>query len=348
MEKKKTQKSVKKNVAKKTATKVVEKSIPVKQTKVTPEVVKNTIKNDHSLLKVLFIAIFVAIVLTWIIPSGTFSGATLSATTRTRTGINEMFLSIFYGANYYLVQLVFLLAVGIFYSVISKVKGYKAFIEKVAKMWKGKEKLFVLVNSLVIALMTSMFSQPLVVVIFIPMLYSVAKRLGLNKMSAIMMTFGALLIGLLGTTYGTYGVEYINSYMATTITTNIVVRFAILAIGYIALNIFVIMMNKKADNNSEVEELYPIVAEDKGNAIGYFITFAILFVISILAYVSWDTAFGITAFTDFHTWLTTTLKVGNYPIIGYILGNISAFGAWDLFTISAVLMFIPIIVKFAC
>src|SRR5574344_2933024 len=157
MEKKNTQKKVKKTIAKKTVAKKVSEPKVVEAKKVeTVKPVVKAIKNDHSLIKVLVISILVAVVLSWIIPSGTFSGATLTATTRTRTGINELFLSVFYGANYYLVQLVFLIILGVFYGIISKTKGYKAMIAKFVSIWKGKERLFVLVNSLVIALMASM------------------------------------------------------------------------------------------------------------------------------------------------------------------------------------------------
>lgn len=354
MEKKKTQKSAKKSVAKKVVTKktsepkVVEaKKVEPKKVMVEPKVEIKEQKNDHSLIKVLLISILIAVVLTWIIPSGTFSGATLTATTRTRTGINEFFLSAFYGANYYLVQLVFLLAIGIFYGVVSKTKGYNAMVNKMAKMWKGKEKLFVLVNSLIIALMASMFTQPLVALIFIPMLYSVAAKLGLNKMASIMMTFGAMLVGIMGTTYGTYGIEYINSYMSTTATSGIGVRFAILAIGYLALNAYTIYMVKKDTKKAESIVSEEVVETGKAKSWPYFLMFAILVVVSILGYVGWSSVFNVTTFADFNTWLTTTVKIGNYPIFGYILGNISAFGAWDLFTIGAVLMFILIVIKFA-
>ena len=359
MEKKKTQKSAKKSVTKKVVSKkasepkIVEakkveakKVVTEPKVAVEPKVEVKEQKNDHSLIKVLIISILIAVVLTWIIPSGTFSGATLTATTRTRTGINELFLSAFYGANYYLVQLVFLVAIGIFYGVVSKTKGYNAMVNKVAKMWKGKEKLFVLVNSLIIALMASMFTQPFVALIFIPMLYSVAAKLGLNKMTSIMMTFGAMLIGIMGTTYGTYGIEYINSYMSTTATSGIGVRFAILAIGYLALNAYAIYMMRNDTKKAESIVSEEIVEAGKAKAWPYFLLFAILLVVSILGYIGWSSVFNVTAFTDFNTWLTTTVKIGNYPIFGYILGNVTAFGSWDLFTIGAVMMFMLIVIKF--
>ena len=59
--------------------------------------------------------------------------------------------------------------------------------------------------------------------------------------------------------------------------------------------------------------------------------------------------FGINVFSTFHTWLTTKVTVtigGNsHPIFGYILGKVSAFGEWDIYTICYIAMIILIFVK---
>lgn len=349
MEKKKTsKKGAKKSTSKKIVAKKEVKEVAkevVKDTKKVVETVKETTKkNDYSLFKVLVLSILLVVVLTWIIPAGTYTGEEFQITEITRTGINELFLSIFYGANYYLIQIILLLAVGLFYGIISKNKGYNGMVNKIANLWKGKEKVFVLVHSLVIALMTSVLTHPFAILVFIPLIYSVAKKLNLSKLSTVMTTFGAMLVGLMGTTYGTYGLEYINSYMGTKMDTMLLVRFGILALGYIALNIFVILMEKK-NSYEKVEEIY-VADSEKGNSVGYFILFALLLVITLLGYVAWETIFTTTVFTDFHTWLTQSVNVGGYPIFGYILGNITALGSWDLFNISAILLFTTVIIKF--
>ena len=349
MEKRKTQKGVKKSakVDVKKETKVVEEVSKKTESKVETKV--DTVvkpKRDYSLFKILVITILIAVVLTWIIPSGAYSNNQFEISTRVRTGINELFLSTFYSSNYYLIQIFTLFVIGAFYGIISKTKGYAAMISNMSKMWKGKEKLFVIVNSLIIALMVSVFSHPLVVLVFVPMIYSVAKKLNLSKMSVVAMCFGSMFIGLMGTTYSSYGIDYINSYMGTEITTLLGVRFGILAIGFLLLNIFIIFMEKNNKNSQKVEEIFE-VSEEKGKGIGYFIIFGILFALSILAYVPWETIFDNTVFTDFNTWLTTNVTIGDHAIFGYILGNVAAFGHWDLFNICAVLLIIAIIVKFA-
>lgn len=303
------------------------------------------VKKDHSLFKVLLIAFLVIVVLTWIIPSGTFNGAEYTKADLVRTGINEVFLSVFYGANYYLLHVFFLFAVGIFYSVISKTNGYTKMIKKIAKLFKNREKLFVLLVSLIITLMSSMFTQVFVPVIFIPMIYSVAKELKLNKITTVLMTFGALMAGLIGSTFTTYGTEYMYNYMNVAYTDGLVVRFAILALSYLLLNVFIIINNKKNKHNEETNEIFVASGQDKGKSWPYFLIFGLLFVLTILGYVGWSSVFKFDVFTNFHTWLTTEVLIAKHPIFGYILGNATAFGSWDIFTITYIMIIIVIFVK---
>ena len=338
MEKKKSTSS-----AKKTTKKVATKEAVQKE--VVREVSKK--RNNHSLFKAVAITLLVVVILTWLIPAGQLNGTEFEVSEKVRTGINEIFLGMFYGSNYYLLQIMFLIVIGIFYGVVSKTKGYQAMVSSIAKMWKGKEKVFILVNSLVLALMASVFTHPFVSLFFIPMLYSVAKRLGMSKISTTMMTFGSLLVGLMGLTYSNYGVEYINGYMGTELTTQLQTRFGILAIGYLVLNIFNIMMVDKKANKEVVEEMFVTDEVKTKKGIGYFITFGIIFVVIVLGFVSWETIFKTTVFTDFNTWLTTELVINEKPVLGYILGNVAAFGAWDITNLMAVIMIVLIVIKFA-
>lgn len=356
MEKKKEVKS-KKKTAKKVAVKKEEKVVtPVKEEKVTTkETVKETVKevaskkNYHGIFIALLVSLAVAIVLTWIIPTGYFSGAELVTNSVSRVGINEAFLALFYGANYYLVQIFFILVLGLFYGIISKTAGYKKMVQKIAKLFKGREKLFVLINTLILALMSSMFTQVLPILIFVPLIISVAKELKISKLNAIALTFGAIMVGMMGTTFGTYGVDYIHSYMATTAKSGLVMRFGILAIGYILLNILIILsMNKKKANEEELEEVFELKEDSKdGKSWAYFLLFGIILVIVILGFTPWLDSFGIKAFDNFNTWLTTKVKIGDHAIFGYILGSVPAFGKWDVFTFTYVLMILALIVKLA-
>lgn len=305
-----------------------------------------TKKSNFSLIKLLCIVLLVVAVLTWIIPGGTFDGATFSQGTVTRTGIHELFLSCYYAINYYLVQILFIVALGIFYGVISKTKGYKALVLKASDKWKGKETLFILIHSLFIAILASILTQPLVVVVFIPLFYSIAKELKLSKLITILMTFGALSIGVMGSTYSGYGINYLAQGLDIKIAENIGTRLVILVVGYFVLNIFMLILNKKKDNAEVVNEIFVSSDDKSGKAWPYLLMFIIIFVFVVLGYVGYSTIFEIDTFTKFNTWLTTEVVIGDQPIFGYLLGAIGEFGTWDLFVLGYILMIILVFVKF--
>lgn len=326
----------------------------VKDVVVEKEVKKPT-KSDHSLFKVLAIVLIAVAVITWFIKTGTwdYSGAAVTFTQNeepVRTGIHEFFLSFYYSISYYLAQLVFLAILGIFYGVISKTKGYKVMIKKISSLFKGKEVIFTLAVSLIIAGLTSVVTQPIVVLLFIPMLYSVAKELKINKVSAFVATYGALAVGLMGLTIGSYGLTYAAQAMSLEVTAGMTYRIIALVVGYLAINTFIVIYNKKKNTAEVVEDNFEVIEDEKGGkAWPYFILFGLLLVITVLGYVGWNSVLKIDAFDTFHEWLTTKVVVGEKetPIIGQILGNVAAFGTWDPYVICYILFIILFIVKFA-
>ncbi len=303
----------------------------------------------HDLLKIVLIAILVTLVLTWIIPYGYFSGSTFSDYGLGRQGLADILLSGVYSANFFLQQLLFIAFVGIFYGIISNIKGYQALVQKVAKKFQGKEKAFVLISSLFVTLLTTFITQSFVVLIFVPFIINIATKLKLDKITAFLITFGSMLIGVLGATYGTdglvYFINYLNYYKEVTVTLEIGIRFGILALAFILFNFFTMKHVKKvlvSKNHEQIDDLYEVeeVSSKKVKTWPMVLFFIVTLIFVILGYIDWSGNFGITIFDDFHIWLTE-LSVGDFPIIKYILGNnATAFGAWDLYTITIVLSII--------
>jgi len=300
----------------------------------------------HDLFKIVLVAILVTIVLSWIIPYGYFTGTEFSDYGLGRQGLVDVMLSGVYSANFFLQQLIFIAFIGIFYGVISKTSGYKALVSNVAKKFNGKEKLFALVVSLFVTLLTTFISQTFVVLIFVPLIISIASKLKLDKVSAFLITFGSMLIGVLGATYGTEGltyfISYLNYYKEVTVTLELGIRFGVLAVAFIVFNIFTMLHIKNVlaskKNEDKIEDLFEVEESNKKAKTWPMVLFYIItLVFVVLGYVNWNSNFGIEAFDKFHTWLTG-LKIGEYTVIKFILGNnAAAFGAWELYTITVVL-----------
>ncbi len=313
----------------------------------------------HSLAKWIFLFIGLAFALTWIfeVSNGFYYSSEFAGRGLSPLGISDI-PNVIYNSIYLAHdKIIFLLVLGAFYGVLSKSKGYKKFVLTVAEKLKGKEILFAILSSLLIVVMTTLFADTYAVLTFVPLLISIALAMKLDKISAFVITFGSILVGLMGVTYGSEGLYWINYYFSVSNTEGILYRFLITAIGFILFNFFTILHIKKVLKNKNVDEMdddpFKVEkVEKKGNIVLPIIGLTILFIIVILGFVKWEDSFGITAFSNFHSWLLD-LQIGEFPIVRYLLGNyvipssqsnIGPFGTWDLFVLSTILIIASIIV----
>lgn len=315
----------------------------------------------HTIAKLVGIVIFIAIVLTWIIPVGGFNGTELIKGDTIKIGLSDI-PTIAYNSIYYAIdKIVYILVLGGFYAVISKTNGYKKFITKISEMIKGKETIFAICTSVVLAVLTSLTTTTFAMLLFVPLLLTIMLNAGLNKITAFASTFGAILVGILGATYGTEILSYFSQYYSqglvgkTSKEATLAYRIIVLVIGLILYNFFLYFAAKKAlDKKSKKEEIPEefVVEEAKDKKTKVYpivIIFALLFIIFILGFVDWNGIFKITVFDEFHTWLLDYTIGEKVKIFSYILGSTAtAFGRFDLFTLSTVLAIFTIFTAILC
>ena len=169
---------------------------------------------EHDLVKVVSIVLLLLVVMTWFIPYGQFgSSATFTEGEVTPIGIVHIIYGFIYSIQNYAIQIAFLILIGMFYGVVTKTESYKALVSRIAKSCKGIEIVVSLVISFLIVLLASFLNNTYVLLFFMPFLVSILRRIGLDKISSFAITFGSILVGVLGATYGTEGlvgfVEYI-------------------------------------------------------------------------------------------------------------------------------------------
>lgn len=304
----------------------------------------------HDLFKIVLLAVLITIVCTWVIPYGQIASGTYTKVDFARQGLSDILLAGVYSGSLFIQQIIFILFLGLFYGILSQVSGYKALVNKIADKLKGKEKLFVIVSTLLVALLTSILSQVYAVLIFIPFIINIASKLKLDKITTFLCSFGAMIVGILGATYGTDGltsfIYYLNYYQSVTIGDEVAIRFGILALAFVLYTFFTLQhMNKKAKKDEIAEDLY-VVEEEKSKKVKVWPMIAFLSIIAIcilLGYVNWSGNFNIEVFNDFHTWLTD-LKIGEFAIVSSIIGaNASALGAWDLYTITVIMSIVLLV-----
>lgn len=97
----------------------------------------------------------------------------------------------------------------------------------------------------------------------------------------------------------------------------------------------IVVKNQIAD-----DYLVPNAADKiKHNIWPFVVSFGLLLVIMVLAFISWSTGFEVTAFTK-ATSAVTGFELFGFPIFGKLLGTVNEFGAWTIIDLTVVMFFI--------
>ena len=320
---------------------------------------------EHDLAKFVLAMLILVIVLTWIIPTGSFgSSAAFTKGSIQRIGLVHIFYGITYALQNFSIQVIFVLFVGVFYGVVSKTDGYIKLVEKIAKLGKGKEVVFAIAIAFITALMTSIITTSYVMLMFMPFLIHVLRKMNFSKFSAFVATIGAMLVGVLGATYGTEGALSLITYLGyggsdVTLETELLVRFGILLLAFILYSFFLVNYLKKDDKKTKKDEekendilTLGEVKNKKAKVWPIACVLVIAFILAILGFVDWYGNFKLEIFNDFHEWFMG-LAIGDFKIFNAIAGEnldalgydlATAFGTWYLFTYTVVVAIVTLFI----
>ncbi len=322
----------------------------------------------HSLLVGALITLVIAIVLTWIFPEAYYSNGKLGLSYAEKFGLftttaEDTRVGLFdittYGQlviYYFTTIFVFAFVVAGFYKLLGSTAAYQKLTDNIAKKFEGKEKIFVGIAAFIIACISGVSTEQFAIFALIPFVISILSKLKVDKVSGVTATFGAVLIGILGATYSTrisgqlantstgLGVSYGNELFATII---------LFVIAYVLLMFFTFVRMNKVQGTKENALVDPFMGEeikaaDKKNArvLPLVLCIIILFVSLIMAYIGWQTAFGVTAFKDALTWIKDA-TLFNSNVYSHVLGGtLAEFGNWDLFIGGGLILIAGLIIKF--
>ena len=302
----------------------------------------------YDLIKISGILVLISVLLTWVIPYGYFSGSDMVIEDITRVGLADFMQYGLLGMYYFTVLVTFLFVLGGFYQVLSKTAGYQKLIKGICEKLKGREIPFVLAISFVLAAICSVANEYFPILVLIPFIITILHRLKVDKISAFSATFGALLVGTIGSTFSTKVVGFINDTLGSTVDTYLLVKILIFLFAYVALNIFTCARISKSKKDKKFEEYDKFevdnVKSTKKNAViwPYIVCAILIFVTIVLAYFPWST-WEVTAFEDATNWVNE-LSLFGVPIISYVFSNFVSFGTWDIFTIQFVMLFATLLI----
>lgn len=306
----------------------------------------------NSLLITMLIILLSVMVISWFIPAGYYQDGYVN-NGFIRLGFFDFwqYAVLPFFQSVFIEVLIFILAVGAFYGVLVKTGAYKKSTENLAKKFKKKGILALSIIAFIFAALSSFGGYGLLLFVFIPAIITIVLLMGYDKFTALLVTFGAMLIGTIGTTFGANTISSTISTLATTYTANIWFKLALFVLSFAVFLLFTIRhanKTKTKDAKKETKEIKDTFAGEelatKKDGWGIAIIFWLIFVMIILGCTKWNEVFGIEFFSKLHTAITN-FAIGDYKIFSYILGT-SAYelGTWSYFQISIILILASLLI----
>lgn len=306
-------------------------------------------KNGKTLM--IFSIILFLMVLTWVIPSGTFGDGSFVSKGINPAGIFDLFVFVYYALTYKTMDIIYILMIGGAYGVLSNVTAYKKVVDKVARIVKRNNVISLLIATFLVGAYTSICNEYIIILGIIPFIVTVFLKAGKDKLTATSAGFGGLFIGIIGKTFSTFGITTMIDTFELSVTTNMLYKVILFVFAYGLYNLFAILYMKKIGNVDNTKyDVYcteSVVENKKGKkkAIWPFVTVSIItLLIGALAFISWETSFGVTLFGDIHDSITKVELLGN-PIFKNLMGSVTAFGSWTTLFLNVVVLIGIIIVS---
>ena len=185
----------------------------------------------QNIYKILTIGILVSIVLSYFIPGTAVNYGTAETGTIMPVTFVDTFTNGLTSLSAFLTNFVYILVIGIFYAVLKKTGKYESLVNNVAVKFNKNKGLFIVLCIFGLGLFSLFTNDMYVILIFVPLLISIIKKLGYAKETSLISTIGAILVGQAGAIY-TY---YINQMASLTINDNLTSKIFISLIGLVSL-----------------------------------------------------------------------------------------------------------------
>lgn len=301
---------------------------------------------SFDLLKVLGITFVVILLLSWVIPAGAYSsGAFQSLNATAPIGLYDLIRTPAITIATFIQYGLLFLAIGAFYGVLNKIGVYSNVVNAIVKKWSGNKKGFLILTTVLFALLASLTGLLTVMFILVPFFVAILMKLGYKKLPIFASTVGAMLVGQMGTTFGFnvwgYLMVFFSQSVEISMTTMIVARAILLVM---LVTIFVIIISKgvkkeettKKEKKEEEIPLYEEATSKKGS-IPFIIVSILMFVILVLGMYNWSYATSTEIFYNLHDSITS-FEISGYPIFANLLGSVSELGYWGNYDLVVILV----------
>lgn len=324
----------------------------------------------HDLFKLAGLFVLIAILLSWFIPYAFYDNGvayginneafkwSASLDYKHVVGLFDWSSYSLLGFWYFTALFMFVIVVAGLYKFLNSTAAYQSLTDKVANIFKGKEKVLVIVSTLLFAMFAGVATDPFITLILIPFVITIFSKLKVDKLSALSSTFGGVLVGMFGATYSTnivgslvdsnYGLGSANVQFGFERAAVIV----LFVVAYLLITYFAISRLSKKDTpvvDLFAEEEVKTTKKTKKAKISIApmaIFLGLLFLVAILAYIPWSGSFGVSFFNDLYNDIIEYDGFFKTTIFASILGDsFKAFGELDLLGICGYIFVFILIIK---
>lgn len=291
----------------------------------------------YDILGVLFLLFCFLIVLSWIIKPGSFLEGTLMwGEAIVPLGFFDILrapLASIVNASHFVF---FFLLVGGLYGVLNQTGIYDDMVKRMAKRLGDKT---VLIVTLFFVLMGTITGNFLLLFVLVPFFMAVVLVNKHDKITALAVTIGAMLIGNMVGIFHSIIVSTFKFYYEIEFSNNLIEKLIVLGLF---TGLYLMWINKRKEKK---KEMIPLYEEKKGKTkleqIRILSIISIVF-IAFLAVVmyDWFYAFNIEAVQQ----ASESITQNEYA--SKILGNFNAFGSWSIYDISVILFLYILVIMF--
>ena len=308
-----------------------------------------------SAFSILFGLIAVVALLTWIVPSGQYTmteptdgsdptpvAGTYSQTDKvqkvdgedvdSRQGPWEAFQAPIKGTADAIDVVLFVLVIGGFLGVAMKTGALDAFLGRLVKKMKGREKWLIPILMTVFAIGGTTYGMQEETIAFYALIVPVMLAAGYNGMVAALVIILGAGVGVLGSTINPFSTGIAAGFANISIGDGIIERLIILVLSLLAAIVFVMRYAAKVKKGEYLQDskLKPrsltattqAVPEFTGRRKAVVSIFGLTFLFMVIAVIPWEYKFGITFFADIATWLK------ELPAVGVLFTGLLPLGDW--------------------
>ena len=290
-----------------------------------------------SLFKALTIVFLVYVALTWVIPTGYYSSGSYVKGDITPIGLFDIvrYPIITLTSSVFVLTALVMLLIGGLYGVLNKTGAYQSLVEKIVKKFKNKEKIFLIITTLLFVILSSLTALELPLLILVPLFSTILIMMGYSKFTAMLSTIGSILIGNLVSTYGFNVAGYI-TYFTNDINDSIIYRIMLFVLVVVLLLIKIIKTSKSKTKEEPI--LYEkINSKEYKKTTALVVALIIMMIVLIVGMTNWEELFKITFFSDLYTKITS-VKISGYPVFSLIIGSIYEMGKWTNYELAFILI----------